>query len=348
MAIQTINWVKGKVRIIDQAKLPLKFEYLDCGNVEELWQAIKGLKVRGAPAIGIAGAFGVALAAANITDKEQPEFKRKLNDAIRYLASSRPTAVNLFWALKRMQDKFDKVSCLGQDKIRKILLEEAKAVLEEDKKSCRQIGAYGAGLIDNRDNCITICNAGALATADYGTALGVFYRAKERGRSFKVYSCETRPLLQGARLSSWELRRNHIDVTLIADNTIAALMQREKIDKAFVGADRIASNGDTANKIGTMGLAILCYYHKVPFYVAAPSSTFDFSLDTGKDIPIEYRGEEEVTELCSLPVAPGGVKAYNPAFDVTGNKLITAFITEKGLYYPPFKTSLKKLRMAYE
>ncbi len=325
MPINTIEWKNDCVRIIDQTLLPLKLEYLDCRDVKSVWKAIKELKVRGAPAIGIAGALGVALGMKDYPAGDVNGFKRKLDQLIKYLASSRPTAVNLFWALERMR-KCDKKS----------LLKEALKILEEDKGICRKMADYGAGLIQDGDTCLTICNAGALATADYGTALGVFYRAKEEGKAFKVYACETRPLLQGARLTSWELKEHKVDVTLIADNTAGYLMKEGKIDKVFAGADRIAANGDTANKIGTFNLALLSHYHRIPFYIVAPSSTFDLKLKSGRGIPIEHRKSQEVSSLQSKKIAHSKVKVYNPAFDVTAHKFIRAFVTEKGLIRPPF------------
>lgn len=329
------------MRIIDQTKLPLRLVYIDCGDVKCVWEAIKTLRVRGAPAIGIAAAFGVVLGIKAIKSDNLNIFKERLSKIIAYLASSRPTAVNLFWALERMRKKVLANSNLKVPEIKKLLLQEAIGVLEEDKQTCRRLADFGSQLINADDNCLTICNAGALATADYGTALGVFYRAKEKGRVFKVFACETRPLLQGARLTAWELMKHNINLTLIADNTAGYLMAEGNIRKVFVGADRIAGNGDTANKIGTYNLALLSYYHKIPFYVVAPSSTFDLKLKTGKDIPIEHRPQEEVFKLQAKLAAPCGIKAYNPAFDVTLAKFISAFVTEKGIIYPPFRKNIR-------
>src|SRR3990167_6838037 len=331
MSIATIEWKNNCIRIIDQTKLPLKLEYLDCREVQSIWKAIKELKVRGAPAIGIAGALGVILGIKDFSGRDIEAFKIKLDRTIKYLASSRPTAVNLFWALERMKRRAYSNLNLSLPKIKEALLDEALKILEEDKAICREMADYGASLIRDNDACMTICNAGALATADYGTALGVFYRAKEKGKAFKVFACETRPLLQGARLTSWELKEHNIDVTLIADNTAGYLMKEGKINKVFAGADRVAANGDTANKIGTFNLAILSHYHKIPFYIAAPSSSFDLKLKSGKNIPIEHRDPAEVLNLHTRRIAPRGLKVYNPAFDVTLNNLISAFITEKGI-----------------
>ena len=340
MPITTIEWKNNCIRIIDQTKLPLKLEYLDCREVQSIWKAIKELKVRGAPAIGIAGALGVILGIKDFSGRDIEAFKIKLDRTIKYLASSRPTAVNLFWALERMKRRAYSNLNLSLPKTKELLLNEALKILEEDKSICRKMADYGAKLIQDGDTCLTVCNAGALATADYGTALGVFYRAKEEGKAFKVYACETRPLLQGARLTSWELKKHNIDVTLIADNTAGYLMKEGKIDKVFAGADRVAANGDTANKIGTFNLALLSHYHQIPFYIVAPSSTFDLKLKSGKGIPIEHRKPREVIHLQSKKVAHSQAKVYNPAFDVTLHKFIRAFVTEKGLIKPPFAKNI--------
>ena len=343
MPITTIEWKNNCVRIIDQTKLPLKLEYLDCRNIKTIWKAIKELKVRGAPAIGIAGALGVVLGAKNIKTASFDIFQKELDKIISYLDSSRPTAVNLAWALKRMRKITHSRKNLPIAQTKELLLIEALKILDEDKQICRKMADYGANLIQNNDTCLTICNAGALATADYGTALGVFYRAKEKGKSFKVFACETRPLLQGARLTSWELKKHQIDSTLIADNTAGYLMKEGKINKVFAGADRIARNGDTANKIGTFNLALLSHYHKIPFYIVAPASSFDLSIKSKKNIPIEHRDPAEVLNLHTRRIAPRGLKVYNPAFDVTLNNLISAFITEKGIIYPPYHKNIKSL-----
>ena len=364
MPIATIVWKNNALRIIDQTRLPLTLEYLDCRDIRAVWKAIRELKVRGAPAIGIAGAFGVFLGIRGLKTGDFKVLKENLDRVIEYLGSSRPTAVNLFWALERMK----KIACAHPGfkiaRIKELLLEEAQKILEEDRGICRKMADYGSRLIQDDDCCLTICNAGALATADYGTALGVFYRSKEKGKIFKVFACETRPLLQGARLTSWELKKHKIEVTLIADNTAAYLMagglscrlasrrsprgeaegsrgQAGKIDKVFVGADRIAGNGDTANKIGTFNLALVSHYHKVPFYVVAPGSTFDLGLKSGKEVVIEHRRASEVLELQSRKITSGRLKVYNPAFDVTPNDLISAFVTEKGIIYPPFGRNIE-------
>ncbi len=341
MAIATIEWKKDCVRIIDQTKLPLKLEYLDCHEVKSIWKAIKELKVRGAPAIGIAGAFGVILGIKSIHTNDSRVFREKVDKIIAYLGTSRPTAVNLFWALERMRQLVVLHHELAVSVLKRLLIKEAVKILNEDKTICRMMADFGSSLINDNDTCLTICNAGALATADYGTALGVFYRAKEKERNFKVFACETRPLLQGARLTSWELKKHKIEVTLIADNTAAYLMSEGKIDKVFVGADRISRNGDTANKIGTFNLAIVSHYHRVPFYVVAPSSTFDLNVASGKGIAIEHRHADEVSRLQSQKIAPQGISVYNPAFDVTAHEFIHAFISEKGIIYPPFERNIQ-------
>lgn len=333
--IPTIEWKNGKVRLIDQTRLPGKLVYIDCKDVKRLWHAIKRLEVRGAPAIGIAGALGVVLGVKDSKARDFGQFLRKLERIVAFLGSARPTAVNLFWALERMRDAALKNSQKSVHEIKKILLKEAFKIIAEDKAACRRMAAFGAGLIKNGDTILTHCNAGALATADYGTALGVIYRAKEQGKKIKVYADETRPLLQGARLTCWELMQHKIDVTLICDNMAASLMSQGKIDKIFVGADRIAKNGDAANKIGTYNLAVLANYHKIPFYVVAPMSTFDLTLKTGREIPIEQRNPIEVTQIGNKTIAPKSIKVYNPAFDVTPNNLITAIITEKGIFKTP-------------
>ena len=340
----TIEWKQGKVRLIDQTRLPGKLVYVDCKDIKLLWYAIRKLKVRGAPALGIAASLGVVLGLKDSTARNFSDFVKELDGIIRYLASARPTAVNLFWALKRMEKTALKNAKRPVSQIKKILLKEALSIIEEDKRACRRMATFGARLIESGDRILTHCNAGALATADYGTAMGVMYRAKQEGKDIKVYVDETRPLLQGARLTAWELLQHKIDATLICDNMAATLMAQGKVDKIIVGADRIASNGDAANKIGTYSLAVLADYHKIPFYVVAPISTFDFALKNGRDIPIEQRDPKEVAEICKKRIAPKGVKVYNPAFDVTPNALITAIVTEKGIFKRrPFSRTLRRL-----
>lgn len=336
MPIATIEWRRGRIRLVDQTRLPGELEYIHCGSVEALWRAIRQLKVRGAPALGIAGALGALLASERSSAKDFRRYKKDVLSSIRYLASSRPTARNLFWALERMQRVMLANGGKELRSIKGILKKEAFEIIKEDKFICRRMARYGAGLIKKRDNILTHCNAGGLATADYGTALGVFFEAKKLKKAITVYVGETRPLLQGARLTAWELKRAGIKTVLICDNMAASLMAKGKIGKIFVGADRIAANGDTANKIGTYNLAVLARYHRIPFYVVAPTSTFDFNLKSGRSIPIEERDEKEILEFCGKRIAPRNTKAYNPAFDVTPHRLITAIITERGVLRPPY------------
>ncbi|MBF0570514.1 MAG: S-methyl-5-thioribose-1-phosphate isomerase [Candidatus Omnitrophica bacterium] len=341
MAIETIKWVRGRIRIIDQTKLPNKFEYIYCRDLETLWQAIKRLSVRGAPAIGVAAAFGVLLGIQGFKGKDKLKFLDLFYKTCGYLATSRPTAVNLFNMLNEMRDVVAHNPNADVGSLKKLLFKKAMAIFKADQDVCRRMGEHGAKLVKNAMQCLTICNAGALATVDYGTALGVFYSAKKQGKNFSVYSCETRPLLQGARLTCWELLREKIDTTLICDNMAASLMACGQVDIIFTGADRIASNGDTANKIGTYMLAVLAKHHGIPFYIVAPRSSFDLAIKSGKRIPIEERKSEEVTHFAGVAVAPRGVKVYNPAFDVTPAKLITGIVTEYGIIRPPYMKNIK-------
>ena len=346
MPLATIEWVgglSGHVRLIDQTLLPCELKYLRCEDAGSVWHAIKRLAVRGAPAIGIAGAFGAVLGVRGSGAATFEEFQKELRRVTDYLGSSRPTAVNLFWALGRMRAVARKNALLPIPKIKELLLEEALAIIAEDKVVCRQIGMHGAALIDDGFSILTHCNAGGLATADYGTALAVMFAAHEQGKKIHVYADETRPLLQGARLTTWELMQAGIDVTLICDNTAGFVMKQGKVNCAIVGADRIAANGDTANKIGTYSVAVLAKENGVPFYVAAPVSTFDLSLPTGDLIPIEERGSEEITEGFGKRMAPEGVKTYSPAFDVTPARYIAAIITEKGIIRKPGDKSIRQV-----
>ena len=333
--MRTIEWKKDKIRIIDQTKLPGKWVYLNLENVKELWWAIKKLKVRGAPAIGIAAGFEVVLGMRNSRARTFQQFKKELLKVTRYLKRARPTAVNLSWALERMKKKVDAHSRHSVPSLKRLLLQEALKILQEDKDICRKMANFGATLIRNRDAILTHCNAGSLATADYGTALGVIYQAKSQGKKIKVYADETRPVLQGARLTTWELMKHKVDVTLICDNMAGWLMKQGKISAVITGADRIAANGDTANKIGTYSLSILAREHSVPFYIAAPSSTFDMGIKSGAEIPIEQRAAQEVTSFRDVQTAPTDVNVYNPAFDVTESCDITAIITERGVIEKP-------------
>lgn len=332
MPIETIAWNKGKIRFIDQTLLPHKFEVVSTDSLRRLWRAIKKLEIRGAPAIGIAGALGMVIGTKDSDAETFDAFFKELRMTGDYLGSSRPTAVNLFWAIDRMKETAYKNRTRKVKEIKNILLKEAIKIIDEDKSSCRRMARFGAGLVRKDSRILTHCNAGGLATADYGTALGVLFEARRQGKRFKVYVDETRPLLQGARLTTWELMREGIDTTLICDNMAASLMAKGKIDIIFVGADRIAANGDTANKIGTYNLAVLADYHDIPFYVVAPMSTFDMAIKAGADIPIEERDGNEVRGIPGRLIAPRNVKVYNPAFDVTPARLITAIITEKGVF----------------
>jgi methylthioribose-1-phosphate isomerase len=345
MNLKTVEWKNGQVKLIDQTRLPQSLEYIYIDNIKDLWQAIKKLQVRGAPALGAVGALGMYLGIRDSKAEDFRSFSKELDSAARYLSNSRPTARNLFWGIEKACDIALKNKGESIENVKRLILSEALNIIEEDKTSCRKIGSYGAGLFKDGETILTICNAGILATIDYGTALGVIYRAKEEGKRLKVYACETRPLLQGLRLTAWELKKKGVDVTIICDNMAAALMQQGKIDKVIAGADRVASNGDTANKIGTYNLAILSKYHGVPFYVAAPASTFDLTISRGKDILIEERSPKEVRSIVprAKDAAPLGVKIFNPAFDVTENNLITAIITDKGIIRPPYHKNIRKL-----
>ncbi|MDR2642897.1 MAG: S-methyl-5-thioribose-1-phosphate isomerase [Planctomycetaceae bacterium] len=351
MSIETLSWVGGVsdgfLRLIDQTLLPLRLCMIDCRSTESVWEAIKQLRVRGAPAIGIAAAYGMVIGVQNVGLNL---FEKRFYNVAQYLASSRPTAVNLFWAIDRMKRRFESVKPMlssgGSDVIVQILDElfsEARKIHEEDRAICRAIGNYGQSIIKNGDTFITHCNAGGLATADYGTALAVFFTAVEGGKKISVYADETRPLLQGARLTAWELMERGINVTLICDSMAAMVMRQGKVNGVIVGADRIAANGDTANKIGTYGLAISAYVHGIPFYVAAPSSTFDLALADGAGIPIEERGADEICCSFGVRTAPEGVAVYNPAFDVTPAKFINSIITERGIITPVNKENIEKL-----
>ncbi|MDP8259396.1 MAG: S-methyl-5-thioribose-1-phosphate isomerase [Candidatus Gygaella obscura] len=347
MKIQTIKWHKGVIRIIDQTKLPGRLSYVYIANVSSLVRAIKTMKIRGAPALGAAAGLGIYLGVKDIKTSNHNVFSFRLKQTAKLIAGSRPTARNLFWAIEGILDVAKQYRQFSIQKIKQEILKKALLIVEQDRKVCRAIGQYGEKLIKNNYSILTICNAGILATVDYGTSLAAIYSAKTKRKKFKVYACETRPVLQGARLTAWELNMNKIDVTLICDNMAASLMQQGEINMVIVGADRIAANADTANKIGTYNLAVLASYHKVPFYIAAPSSTFDFSIKSGKDIIIEQRANSEVTKnFFKKPIAPNNIKVYNPAFDVTPHKLITAIITEVGIIKNPFKNLKQKIHEA--
>ena len=345
--LETVGWVgdasTGHLRLIDQTLLPGEFVQIDCGDMPTVWEAIKSLRVRGAPAIGVAAGFGAILGGQQALKLGIEGVRLGVQAATRYLRTSRPTAVNLFWALDRIdrvaaEDPSDDPTAFLDR-----LLSEARAISDEDKAMCRAIGRYGASLIGPGQGVLTHCNAGGLATADYGTALAVMFSAFENGTPFRVFADETRPLLQGARLTAWELRRRGIPVTLICDNMAAQVMKEGKIQLVVVGADRIAANGDAANKIGTYGVALLAKAHGIPFYVAAPSSTFDLTLEDGSSIPIEQRDPREVTHGFGRATAPEGIDVYNPAFDVTPADLIEGIITERGIIRPVNEETVAKV-----
>jgi methylthioribose-1-phosphate isomerase len=331
MNFKTLEWADGCLVILDQTKLPLEVEYLSCKNLDQVAKAIKDLNVRGAPAIGIAAAFGVVLGMQNRNYKNQEEYQNRFNEVISILGSTRPTAVNLFWALERMRKMAEINKEKNPQELNRLLLKEAILIHEEDKLMCQRIGEHGANLLEDGDTVLTHCNAGALATGGIGTALGIIYTAQAQGKKIKVFADETRPVLQGARLTVWELQQEGVDVTLICDNTAAFLMKKKKIDCVIVGADRVAKNGDVANKIGTYNVAVLAKAHNVPFYVAAPTSSFDSAIDSGEEIEIEERSSDEVTNWFGKRIAPLGTKVWSPAFDVTPAELITAYVTEQGV-----------------
>lgn len=330
---KSAEWVgahDGFLRLIDQTKLPGDLVFLDCRTPEQVWDAIKILAVRGAPAIGVAAAYGMVLAAQVIDD----EPLNRLRERGEYLKACRPTAVNLAWAVDRQLRMVEKLGGASSAEIIKHLLAEAHAIRDEDAAMCRAIGRHGAALMPQSGGVLTHCNAGGLATSEYGTALAAIFMAWENGKRFRVFADETRPLLQGARLTCWELQQHGVDATLICDNMAGLLMKQKKIHAIIVGADRIAANGDAANKIGTYSVAVLAKHHGIPFYVAAPSSTFDLSLATGDAIPIEERDAAEVTQPFGRTTSPAGIAVYNPAFDVTPAELISAIVTERGVIQP--------------
>ncbi len=333
------------VVIIDQTKLPNATEYLTLETPKELYDAIFELKVRGAPAIGICAGFGMYVLAQTIDTEDYEIFLTKFTEYKDYLNSSRPTAVNLSWALNRMEQVVKAHGSLPVREIIALLGKECRMIQEEDRKMCRAISEYGLSLIKDGDGILTHCNAGPLATSQYGTALGPLFLGKEQGMNFKVFADETRPLLQGARLTSYELQKAGIDVTLICDNMASLVMKNGWVQACFVGCDRVAANGDAANKIGTSGVAILANYYHIPFYVLGPSSTIDLNCQTGADIEIELRSPEEIKrKFYEKPMALEEVKCYNPAFDVTDHSLISGIITEQGIFRAPYTESFKGLK----
>ncbi len=330
--------------VLDQTLLPNEKKFLELKKIEDIWEAIHSLRVRGAPAIGIAAAYGIYLWVKSLEADKINEIYDKFIQGKNYLASSRPTAVNLFWALDRMEARLLAEKDKSIKLIKNSLKDEADKIKAEDETVCKSIGNYALSILKPGWGILTHCNAGTIATAKYGTALAPIYLGNAKGYDFKVYADETRPLLQGARLTAWELNEAGIDVTLICDNMASIVLKEGRIQAVLVGCDRVAANGDTANKIGTSGVAILAKYYNVPFYVCAPLSTIDLKCKCGQDIEIEVRPGDEITsKWYSKPMAPKGVKTYNPCFDVTDNEIITAIITEKGIAYPPYEESLCKM-----
>ncbi len=342
--MRTVEWKNGVVRMIDQRELPRRLVVAEFSDYREVAKAIREMVVRGAPAIGAAAAFGLALAARKSPARTRGELLADLEEAAEVLRATRPTAVNLSWAVERMLARARSLESGDVKEMARTLEREAQAIADEDVETNRRMGAYGAELIEDGDNILTHCNTGALATVDYGTALGVIRTAHEQGKRIHVWVDETRPRLQGARLTAWELMELGIPMTLIADNAAGHLMRTGKVDIVLVGADRIARNGDVANKIGTYKLAVLAKENGVPFYSVAPTSTIDLSIASGEEIPIEERDAQEVTHIGGVPIAPEGVRAYNPAFDVTPHRYITGIVTEKGIVYPPFDRNLRRIK----
>ena len=341
--IKTIEYVDGVVRMIDQTRLPLEKVFVNCKTIEDVGQAIKTMIIRGAPAIGVAAALGVSLGADTIEASSFDEFYRAMDKQCDQLGKSRPTAVNLAWAINRMKQLAKNSKNLPISELKARLKEEALTILTEDVSINKAMGQYGQTLVKNENVILTHCNAGALATAGFGTALGVIRASMNAGKNIRVLSNETRPFLQGARLTAWELKEDNIPVKLITDSMCGFFMKNKKVDLVVVGADRIAANGDIANKIGTYMVAVLAKENNIPFYVAAPVSTLDLSLASGDEIPIEERSAEEVVNINKIRVAPEGIEVAHPAFDITPNKLVTAIITEEGIAYPPFIDSLKTM-----
>jgi len=344
MAFRTVEWKGDAVVLIDQTRLPNDEVYIECGDYLSVARAIKDLKVRGAPAIGVVAAMGVALGAKGIKTDDRGEFMAELKEICEVLSKTRPTAVNLFWAIDRMMAIAKAYNDIDLEGLRGLLEVEALKIYEDDIAINQQIGINGKVFINDNDAILTHCNAGALATAGFGTALGVVRAAWKERKNIRIFADETRPLLQGARLTAWELMKDDIPVTLITDNMAGHIMKKKMIDLVIVGADRIAANGDVANKIGTYTVAVLAKEHGIPFYVAAPTSTFDLTLSNGDEIPIEERNEKEVKYIGSTRIAPKDVKVLNPAFDVTPNELVTAIISEMGVATKPYLDNLKGLK----
>jgi methylthioribose-1-phosphate isomerase len=344
--VETLKWTESGVLFIDQTKLPVEEIWVNCPTYQAVADAIRTMIVRGAPAIGVAAAMGIALGARDLNVTSISDFRNGFGQICRLIGETRPTAVNLFWAIRRMQRRFEEISGSPIPIVKKVLVDEALAIYAEDVATNRAMGAHGAELMPDSGGVLTHCNAGALATAGYGTALGVVRAAVERGKQIHVFADETRPFLQGSRLTAWELMKDNIPVTLISDNMAGWMMAQGKIQAVIVGADRIAANGDTANKIGTYSVAILAREHGIPMYVAAPWSTIDLETADGSGIPIEQRAANEVTHLAGKQIAPTGVDVEHPAFDVTPARYIRAIITERGVAMAPFTESLSRLAEA--
>jgi methylthioribose-1-phosphate isomerase len=341
--IQTLEWTDSGVRFIDQTKLPSEETYVTCRTADQVADVIRDMVVRGAPAIGVAAAMGIALGVKNSKAETVGELRPEFERICDVIGKTRPTAVNLFWAIRRMRDKFELLRVRPLSQLKQSLIEEAQRMHAEDIAANRAMGQYGATLMPASGGVLTHCNAGALATCGYGTALGVIRAAVEQGKKIHVYADETRPFLQGSRLTAWELMKDNIPTTVISDNMAGAMMSQGKIGAIVVGADRIAANGDVANKIGTYTVAVLAKEHGIPFYVAAPLSTIDFETATGNEIPIEQRNSREVTHFAGKQMTPDGVLVENPAFDVTPSKYVTAIVTEKGIARAPYLESLQRL-----
>ena len=339
---KTLEWTDEGVRFIDQTKLPTEESYVTCTTYEEVADAIRRMVVRGAPAIGVAAAMGIALGVRDAEGDHVAELRRQFDEICNTMAETRPTAVNLFWAIERMREKFAVSSELPLNQLKQVLITEAQRMYVEDVAANEAMGRQGATLLPISGGVLTHCNAGALATCGYGTALGVIRAAVESGKKIHVYADETRPFLQGSRLTAWELMKDGIATTVISDNMAGALMQQGKIVAVVVGADRIAANGDVANKIGTYTVAVLAKENEIPFYVAAPFSTVDLNTPDGSKIPIEQRSSREVTQIAGKAIAPEGVKVENPAFDITPAKYVTAIVTERGIAKPPYRQSLRQ------
>jgi methylthioribose-1-phosphate isomerase len=341
--IQTLEWTDQGVRFLDQTKLPTEESYVTCKTHEQVADVIRNMVVRGAPAIGVAAAMGIALGVNNSRAESAGDLKRDFDQICDIISKTRPTAVNLFWAIRRMQEKFERIRIRPIPQIKQDLIEEAQRMHAQDIASNQAMGRHGATLMPAEGGVLTHCNAGALATAGYGTALGVIRAAVEQGKKIHVFADETRPFLQGSRLTAWELMKDGIPTTVISDNMAGAMMRQGKIGAIVVGADRIAANGDVANKIGTYTLAVLAREHNIPFYVAAPISTVDLACPNGAEIPIEQRNAKEVTHIAGRQMVPDGVAVENPAFDVTPAKYVAAIITERGIARAPYDISLQKL-----